>query len=263
MKKRLILDEKKFVEEQLLINGLSDYIYLGDIKILIKYWRYLGVNDKKDLLFLLSNYLKKFYPNEFESINKLFPVVEDLIYKIISETKSQKLRVPVSVPVTENELNFCRKAKNYNEEKLLFTMLVLSKYYELTSPVKRNSFIPEDEKIYFRRCYLEDSQILKFSKNRDYGIFRQLIIKNLINRIDERKTWFELKIDYFDNSPIKFYVKDIANFLDYYPVLCEDCGREIQKTGSRKIICSDCRVVRERKRSKLAMQIKRNSLVTQ
>jgi len=84
-----------------LVNGLTDYLYLGDIKLLIKYWRYLGVNDKKDLLLLLSNYLKKFYPY-FESLKTIHYQTQILIYKIIGETKSQKLRIPVPVPITEN-----------------------------------------------------------------------------------------------------------------------------------------------------------------
>ena len=131
MKKRLILNEKKFVEEQLLVNGLTDYLYLGDIKLLIKYWRYHGVTDKEDLKLLLENYLRKFSPF-FESLLLVNQDRQKLIYKIIGETKNQKLRIPVPVPVTENELTFCHSAKNHRLEKILFSALVLSKYLQLT-----------------------------------------------------------------------------------------------------------------------------------
>lgn len=275
MKKRLILDEKKFVEEQLLVNGLSDYLYLGDIKLLIKYWRYLGVIDKKDLKLLLENYLRKFTPY-FESLNTVHWQTQNLIYKIIGETKSQKLRIPVPVPVTENELAFCHSAKNNRLEKILFSMLVLSKYLQLTKPKQKTKkeWIPDPDKIYdqpfYRRCYISKNFILKYAgtkEKRSENLFFELKLKDLITsgmgycKYEGSKSWIELKIDTFDDSPVKLIVDDIENLEKFYPFFCEDCDSIIEKTGSRKKVCGECRKLRERERVKLAMRKRRNSAV--
>jgi hypothetical protein len=71
------------------------------------------------------------------------------------------------------------------------------------------------------------------------------------------QVWIELKIDNFDNSPVKLVVDDIENLSSFYPFFCEDCNSIIEKTGSRKKVCGDCRKIRERERVKLAMRKRR------
>jgi hypothetical protein len=151
-------------------------------------------------------------------------------------------------------------------------MIVLSKYSQLTKSKQKTKkeWIPDPDKTYdepfYRRCYISDNFILKYAgtkEKRTENLFYELSKKKLVKtdfgycRWNGSKIWKELKIDNFDNSPIKLIVDDIENLSSFYPFFCEDCNSIIEKTGSRKKVCGECRKIRERERVKLAMRKRR------
>lgn len=168
----IILDELNYAE-RLLAHGFSRYMRMKDLIVLAKYFRYLGKNDlevKGELL----NFCNKFIDEFTESI------YAEKIEKALIVSSKVGLRVCADVPVTERELQMIRKLKNYRYEKVLFTMLVLGKYYYLTNPGNKNARV--------NRYYvnLDPKEILRRSRTslkRGENIFHRLYRLGLLDAV--------------------------------------------------------------------------------
>ena len=221
-----ILDELSYAKK-LLKSGLTRFMSGKDIRILIKYYRYIGINED-NLYEEIVKYLNKLYDDYPE------PIYQNFLNTIIRTSKKYNLIVSEPIPFRKNELEKIRTLKNYKLERLLFTMLILGKHDFITK-----------NKINEYNNYtlnLKDSTILRFakiSKKKDEDLFHELILSGLIQHKD-RGDFDVLLFDRDDNSDILFYVEDINNIWTYYKPYCEICGIKIEKTGKTQKMCKEC-----------------------
>ncbi len=225
-----ILDEFVYAEK-LLKSGLTRFMSGKDIRILIKYYRHIGVEEDK-LYEKIVNYLKKIYSDYPE------PIYQNFINRIIITSKKYNLIISEPVPFRKNELEKIRTLKNYRLEKLLFTILILSKYDFIMK--SKNEDYKNDYNNY--TLNLKDSTVLRFakiSKKKDEDLFHELILSGLMKHV--RGGGFDVILfDRDDTSDILFYVEDINNIWSYYKPYCEICGIEIEKRNNRHSLCNEC-----------------------
>lgn len=226
----IIFDELKYAEV-ILKKGLTRFMSGKDIRILIKYFRYIGVEE--NLLYKKTvDFLKKVEPDFVESI------YQEFIYKLIKTSEGSNMRISQPVPFRKNEFNKIRKLNNYRLEKLLFTMLILGKYFSITNPNKN-----EDEKKYNNYSLkIKESSLFrmaKISKRKTENLIYELIKKDFIFRNNAGGN-FILFFEKNDDSEILFQVEDMNKIYEYYKPHCESCGIEIEKRNNRHSLCNDC-----------------------
>lgn len=242
-----ILDELSYAKK-LLKSGLTRFMSGKDIRILIKYYRYIGI-DEDNLYEEIVKYLNKFYDDYPE------PIYQNFLNTIIRTSKKYNLIISEPIPFRKNELEKIRTLKNYKLERLLFTMLILGKYDFIT----KNKI---DEYNNYT-LNLKDSTVLrlaKISKKKDEDLFRELILSGLVQHKD-RGDFDVLLFDRDDDSDILFYVEDINNIWTYYKPYCEVCGVEIEKRNNRHSMCDDCWKKRKKEHTKEAMRKIRQNVI--
>jgi len=238
-----ILDELSYAKE--LLSGSPKMFVSGvDIRILAKYFYYLNFSQDEIYLNIINYYKEKeFGFNEF--------IHQDRILKIIKSAEKSKLRFHADVPITENEIKKIKEIKNYKTEKLIFTMLVLAKYFVLTNP-KRDLDIINDASENKKNYYLtmRKGKILSFAKinkKKNENLFYDLYKIGIIYHYNSRKSdRFVLYFDRYDDSNIKTVVTNMNKIYDFYKPYCEVCGIEIEKRNNRHSMCSDCWKEREK-----------------
>lgn len=225
----IVFDEFKYAET-IIKKGLTRFMSGKDIRILIKYFRHIGIEE--DLLYKkIVEFLNKFEPDFVEAI------YQEFIYKLIRTSRGSELRFFQSVPFRKNEFNKIRKLNNYRLEKLLFTMLVLAKYFFITKQNKEE----HNEKYNNYSLTIKESSLLrmaKISKRKNENLIYLLIENKFIFRTDNGN--FILFFEKDDDSEVLFYIEDINKIYEYYKPHCEICGIEIEKRNNRHSMCSDC-----------------------
>ena len=226
----IILDEYSYAKK-LSQNGLSSFMSGRDIRILIKYFRLQGI-EEGDLYDEIVKYLNK-YEKDFDELSH-----QKFLLDIIKTSKNSILKKFDSVIITENEFNKIRSLKNYRLEKILFTMLFLSKFYFQTG----KNYSKEIKNKYTLK--MTPYQILNFAKIdpriREF-LFYELFEKGVVDS-DFGKDDAYYILDFYknDDSPPKLIIESIVDFADYYKPCCEICGVEIEKTGRNHRMCDDC-----------------------
>jgi len=244
-----ILDELSYAKK-LLKSGLTRFMSGKDIRILIKYYRYIGIAED-EIYQKIVDYLKKTYDDYPE------PIYQNFLNKIINTSKKYILKISEPIPLRKNELDKIRTLKNYKLEKLLFTMLILGK----------NDYIQKSKNEEYKNDYnnytlnLKDSTVLrlaKISRKKDEDLFYELILSGLIKHVNNGG-FDVILFDRDDESDILFYVEDINNIWSYYKPYCEICGIEIEKTGRNHKMCNDCWKEKYKVINKERMRRSRNS----
>jgi hypothetical protein len=229
-----ILNELAYAEK-LLEQGFSRYMYGGDLYILAKYYRYLGVDEKqieRNLISFCEKFEKSF------DVNANYKNIEWNLKK----SRKSKLRIPVDVPITINELNIIKNLNNYRYEKILFTLLVLAKYFRITNTsVKVNKKITEENDAYI--IYNKFNFILKHShtcKRKDENIKHYFVENNYIKYSQDGKGIIILFAKPRDGSDVVLTVTKIENIIDFYPVFCEYCGEIIENKSKMHSMHDEC-----------------------
>jgi hypothetical protein len=224
-----IFNEKEYAEE-LLKHGFTKFMSGQDLYVLGIYYKNLGLNIDE----IKNNLIEFCY--KF-NINFNYIIYSSFIESVLNKCKKYDLRKLVNIPVTEKELETIRNIKNYRYEKILFTLLVLSKYYVLTKKkiVKKN--IGKSPEYFVNNKINEINKLAHTSVKREenpYHLFyeNKLIIPNLRGGI---------KINFVNNeSDTKIIVEDMNNIPSFYKPLCEDCGKVIEVKSKYHNKCADC-----------------------
>jgi hypothetical protein len=149
----------------------------------------------------------------------------------MGKSKRNKLRIPVNILITKNEIEIIKGLKNYRYEKILFTMLVLAKYFKFTntSVEKKKSHSENINKYFLNKKF---NSILKYahtSQKKNENIKHYLIENKLIEQTYNGKAFKILFTDMNDCSEEVICITDIDNLIDFYPPYCEDCGKILEK----------------------------------
>lgn len=241
-----IFDEKSYAEK-MLTDGFLGSKMGSDLLILAKYYFYLGELYEtvwKNLSIFCSRFLKEYDEDLYA----------EKIDGIVKTANRLNLRIPVNVPITEKEIQSIKEIKNYKLEKVLFTMLVLAKYYKLTNPSKKNA----SSKYY----YVNNSfnEILKYAHTTQKGneVVHKLYVLGKIDRSKIIDSYIIKFTDNEDTSDIEILVTNMENIISFYPFYCSKCGKDIIRTGRSQKMCNDCWKEQQRENSKISMRKKRS-----
>jgi predicted Zn-ribbon and HTH transcriptional regulator len=221
-----VFDEQKYVLN-MLEHGFGKRMSGGDLIILAKYYRSLGMQDAEVEMSVLK-FCEKFVPDYNETL------YYDKISKKVRQSKDKSLRIAEDVPITENEMKAIRGIKNYRYEKVMFVMLVLGKYYRITSKSSHsNSFFIQEQ----------PNAILPLahtSQKKGEDIFNQLNLLGLIDYINKNDCYVIKFASMDDKSEVVQIVTDMNDIISFYPAVCEDCGKEINEKSNQISKCKSC-----------------------
>lgn len=180
-----------------------------NLLIIAKYYKYvLNYQEnkiKKELNLLLEKTVKKYIPKEYE----------DFIDKIIKKCNEQSLFCYEHMPITNNEIKLIKTLNDKTLERVMFTLVCLSKYYDLIN-LKNNHWVALDIKAIFyisglKRTKVDQIKILRKLKELDYIEFSKNIASNSL-RI---KAIEKLK-NYKDKNENVIYVKEFKDLCKLY-----------------------------------------------
>jgi hypothetical protein len=228
----IIFDEKKYAEETIR-QGLSENYRKKDLFILSKYYRFMGYNDA-DIKEHLIAICKRNDP-EFNEV-----VHRKLLHAAIEISKSQKLKLPIFIDITNSEMNMIRSQENDTLEKLMFVLLVIAKYNKSCS---KSTY----EKFYVTLDIQDIFTLAKISglgNNEKHGFFAELNKRNLI--YTTFNNYYEIKfVNQESESVLNFKVDDdliyqFERFIGKHIINCECCGKLIKPNSNRQKVCKKC-----------------------
>jgi hypothetical protein len=242
----LIYDEKKEAEK-LLSNGFSSFMSYKDLCTLARYFKYIGKN-KTQIRKSLIDFCTKYNP-EFNEI--LYRVN---IEYAINNAQKYGLKLPILISITRSEIESIMKADGHNKQKILFVMLAFSKY----SKYNNTRFDKSLYEKYGDNFYVNDKNtyVLKMAK----------VNMNKSSRIN---LFFELNKDGFidptfsgaykllyvnEESPVEIVIDDMDNLIDFFPLVCDNCGKKINKKSEKKNFCDEC--YKEKRREDIKNNVK-------
>lgn len=247
----IILDEYSYAKN-LLKNGLTSFMSGRDIRILTIYYRHIGI-EENDLYSVLVDFLKE---KEEDFIELSY---QEFLLSIIKTSKKSKIKKFDSIIFTENEFNKIRSLKDYRLEKIIFTMLFLSKYYFQTGKY----FDEENTDNY--TLTVTPYHILKFAKvspKTSEWLFDDLRNKGILDACHIKKGGkYILDFCKNDDSDPKIIIEDINNFIDYYKPYCEVCGKEIEKRNNKHFLCDNCWRERKKEHTRESMRRIRQNVI--
>lgn len=240
-----IFDELQYAEK-LLVAPINDRLIGRDLKILAKYFRNKGLNNSS-----IRDKLNKYCLDKIKFYN------EDIHFKYIENaiiySKNQNLRIPVPVPITRKEIDKIMSIEEERIQKILFVLLVVSRYYLLTNVNKKDG---ENIRISRDREFANITLIelyrlahLCSNKTERENVFNKLCSDGFINELEKNES---LVLTYasnnFDNEECEILVENINDIISYFPFFCKSCGvRMIKKNNKHKYCCS-CWKKMEKKR---------------
>lgn len=227
----VVLDEQKYAR-QLIDKGFGKFMSSRDLTILAKYYYYEGYATaavKKQVV----DFCKKWNP-EFNDV-----VFSARIAKIMRDAKKYPLRVTEKVFVSSGEISAIRTIDDYNAEKALFVMLVISKYLAQTMVLRNNTKLPDGYIFYSNFSFQEVARLanINIGRTQRYAMMKKLGDSKLISPTFTGA----FKLNYaegifFDGDVVVTSLDDIASF---YPYVCSSCGKETKKFP-RHTMCEDC-----------------------
>lgn len=235
-----IFNELEYAET-LLKKGFLNNSIIGDIRILAKYFKYKGekpANIKKLIIEFCFNFDKNF--------NLLLH--EQKIDSIIKKESDTRLRVPIDVIVTQNEVEKIKELKNFRYEKIIFTMLVIAKYNKFTNVSNKNSI---SDKYFFNGKLTQAFRLAHSSQKKNENIGFILYQNGYISDTRKKDTFIITFTDVNDISEPKIIVNDINNIYLFWKASCENCGKEIKKNSNSHILCQDCYKERKKEQNRL------------
>lgn len=224
-----ILNEKNFVED--VIDGIadSDIICTTSLNYMItmfaKYYLLFGGDDEEYMSIIASSKNVSFYKvySLFDKKVKMF------------NSKECSLREKDRIEITDNELEQIAKIDNRKCRKLMFTFLVLSKFYD-------NQWIN-----------LKFSEIFKLSNlpitvNERAQLLKKLISEKYIS-MNNYSSDLSIKVEIEQGKgEKKAYITEINDLGKKYltfsenKMMCKRCGRIIVKTIHNRLYCKNCKL---------------------
>ena len=216
-----IFCEKEYAEN-LLQNGFKTFMSQRDLSILAKYFKYLGKSQLEIEMELIA-FCYKFNP-QFNEV-----IFDCKIMKAVKSSKKKDLRTSIEVNITKNEMDMIKTIDNYQYQKILFVLLAVAKYFN------------KDKIDYY--ADLTFPTLLKYSKvycskQQRKEILAYLNSTNLISATYRG----QYKINYAYNLGENIItISDMDHMIDFFPVYCKKCGKQIVKKYHQKHdLCDEC-----------------------
>lgn len=239
-KMSILFDEKAMVK-----NVLEDGFSNGrankyELILLGKHYRWnLGYGStriKKSIIEFCKEHDQNFNP----------VLSRDFVNDIVKISENNTFRQPVPVQIMNTELYAIKTIKNFDYQKILFTMLVFAKTLKfMNSDVSGKSSMRKPFGYYINLGMVSRikkvAEVKRISNNNFMYILHD--INNMTDKIFVEPTFHNsVKILYAsDNGVPTIIVNDFSNIINYYIeyvggelLYCVECGKEFKKEGNRK-----------------------------
>lgn len=241
------------------------------LNLLARYYREVG-KDSDEIKELLSDFLHRCLKDKYKESKW----IDSIFYQVV-KSKKYTLKKVDKVEITKPEMEIVQSIKGKSRQKVLFTLLVLAKYYNAVSD-KNNNWTNLEYKKIFKLANVQLSiqnqallindlyncGFVNVSKNVGKPNIQVNFVYNEYNDFDVILTITQLKDlgkeyllfcgeDYIRcqkcGSIIKNYknnnkyCKDCGKYqpIETKTIICIDCGKEFEiDSSSRKIRCDDC-----------------------
>jgi hypothetical protein len=241
----------------LLEQGTQSFVTYEDLSILAKYFKYIGKNKIQ-----IEKSLIEFCEKNICNFNEI--LFRGKIEDAIKSCDKFGIRLHIDVPITSNELDTIKNCGDYKRQKILFTMLVVAKYFKYNDtrliPKKNNA---HDDDFYVNIKWLD---ILKMAKVNVSKLERRDIIydleqSELVTIIKRRQGGVSFQVNFIDeNSEPIITIDDMDNVISFYYFNCEKCGKPIKDRAKRHDLCEDCFLARKKELTKLRVRKHRKNV---
>lgn len=228
-----IYDELEYAKI-LIEKGFEKFPSTIELNILSKYYRSIGMNSseiKKEIISFCQKWDNKFN----------LMVFENKIDFIIKKSSKYELKTLVDIPITKKEIEKIKELKNYRYEKIVFVMLVISKYNYITGGKKYNNY-------YFSGKLSGIYRMAHVSQMKNENIGYLLYKAGYIIDTQKRDNFKIAFTDNTDDSEVQMIINKMDDIYLFWKQTCSMCGREINKKSKKQTYCSDCAEEREKNR---------------
>ena len=238
-----IFDELLYAEK-LLANGFVKFMSRKDLIILAKFYFFKGL-DEEQIRKKLNMFCYKYNP-EYNEI-----IFGNSIDTAIKKSKQSALSIPSDIFITKHEIDCIKRVSNYRVEKILFVILVCSKFYKQSSDIWHKN---KDSEYWSTRFsvnavlspYLSLAKVYA-NRQEQESIVYDLIDKGyLLSDVNNPSKDGWLEVLYADNAcqpeDVFAVISSRDNMIDFYPpyLVCLGCGKEIEKDHNSRKYCGDC-----------------------
>lgn len=212
---------------------------LGDkpsstLNLLARYYREIGKNDD-EIKECLSDFLNRCLKDKYKESKW----IDSIFYQVI-KSKKYNLKKVDNVIVTKSEMEIIQSVKGKSRQKVLFTLLVLAKYYNAVSDKNKNW------------TNLEYKKIFKLA-NVQLSIQNQaLLINDLYNcgfvNVSKNVGKPNIQVNFVDNESdtvltiarLKDLGKEYLMFCGEDYIRCQKCGTLVKNYKNTNKYCKTC-----------------------
>ena len=212
---------------------------LGDkpsstLNLLARYYREIGKNDD-EIKECLSDFLNRCLKDKYKESKW----IDSIFYQVI-KSKKYNLKKVDNVIVTKSEMEIIQSVKGKSRQKVLFTLLILAKYYNAVSDKNKNW------------TNLEYKKIFKLA-NVQLSIQNQaLLINDLYNcgfvNVSKNVGKPNIQVNFVDNESdtvltiarLKDLGKEYLMFCGEDYIRCQKCGTLVKNYKNTNKYCKTC-----------------------
>ena len=204
------------------------------LNLLARYYREIGKNDD-EIKELLSDFLNRCLKDKYKESKW----IDSIFYQVI-KSKKYNLKKVDNVIVTKSEIEIIQSVKGKSRQKVLFTLLVLAKYYNAVSDKNKNW------------TNLEYKKIFKLA-NVQLSIQNQaLLINDLYNcgfvNVSKNVGKPNIQVNFVNNEPdtvltitrLKDLGKEYLMFCGEDYIRCQKCGTLVKNYKNTNKYCKTC-----------------------
>jgi hypothetical protein len=222
-------------------NGFSQgYFNYWDALALVQYLHFtLGYKERK-----AQTYLEKFSQEHDPDFNKI--TENKTIRTIVKKALKTPPEILPTIVCTKKELEIIRKIKNFDYQKILFTMLISAKRFKFSENAKKHN-----DYLGYHLNAREVHNIcidigLKISLVKIIDLIREFYLLDLVDAVGGQNVRLLYTSD--DSQPIiEVDGKQYKPWLEYVKWLggdilfCKKCGVEIKRISPNQQYCEDCK----------------------
>ena len=204
------------------------------LNLLARYYREIGKNDD-EIKELLSDFLNRCLKDKYKESKW----IDSIFYQVI-KSKKYNLKKVDNVIVTKSEMEIIQSVKGKSRQKVLFTLLILAKYYNAVSDKNKNW------------TNLEYKKIFKLA-NVQLSIQNQaLLINDLYNcgfvNVSKNVGKPNIQVNFVDNESdtvltiarLKDLGKEYLMFCGEDYIRCQKCGTLVKNYKNTNKYCKTC-----------------------
>lgn len=242
----LIFYEKEYAQH-LLKNGFSTFMSQRDLNLLARYFKSIGMNSSK-----IREGLLEFCKKYNTGFNELLYEVN--IRRAVESCKKYHMREHMDIIITQEELNSIRTLSDYKQQKVLFVMLVIAKFFKLNPAA-----IEVREHDYYVNAKF--AQIVKLAKvNVDKAERNSILYALNSSGLIETNLFGGYRITFVSEGDTAITITDMDNMVAFFPFFCSKCGKQMDKKLPRHDMCKECYKEKRKENVKINVKKHRNSM---